>query len=527
MQTTTAHDRYENLRIGREPFLRRAREAAEVTLPYLFPPEGSTGDTDLPTPFQSVGARGVNSLSAKLLLALFPPNTSFFEITIDDFAVAKLVEGTEGSEDEARADIDTALQSYVRAVENQTEQTGVRNKAFEALKNLVVGGNALMQVLPDNRIRIHSLSRYVTKRDGEGNVIDIVVREVISRRTASEEILALVGEDPAGDKEDESVTEDIPIYTWVRRDEANKKWTIHQEVGTEGTKLPGSEGTYPIDAPAFIPLRLIEVDGEDYGRGYAEEYLGDLISLEKNTQSIVEFSAAAARILFMVKPGGMTDPDDIAEAASGDTVEGQESDVSVLALDKFADFRITNEVTERMERRLEQAFLLLTGIQRSGERVTAEEIRRLANELEQALGGVYSLLAEEFQTPLIRRIILNMKKQQRLPDLPEKLVNLKVVTGLAAIGRNDELIRQDIFIRGIQEFAGPEAVADYIELAPLFKSRAAALNLPIKVRSQRDVDEIQAKRAQAAAQQAAAGPGMTAMGNLAKEVATQPTESGE
>lgn len=523
--TTTAHDRYEHLKITREPFLRRAREAAEVTLPYLFPPEGATGDTDLPTPFQSVGARGTNSLAAKLLLALFPPNTSFFEIVVDDFAMMELA----GESEEDKREIEAALASYVRAIEQQTEQTGVRNKAFEALKNLIVGGNALMQVLPDNRIRVHSLSRYVVKRDGEGNVIDIVVREVISRRTASPEILALVGPDPAqeGAQEGESVEDDIPVYTWVRRDPEAKTWKVHQEIGTEGTKLPQSNGTYPLKAPAFVPLRLIEVDGGDYGRGYAEEYLGDLISLEKNTQSIVEFSAAAARIIHMVKPGGMTDPDDVAEAASGDVIEGQESDISTLALDKFADFRITDAVTQRMERRLEQAFLLLTGVQRSGERVTAEEIRRLANELEQALGGVYSLLSEEFQTPLIQRVMLNMKKQNRLPDLPEGLVNFKVVTGLAAIGRNDEFVKLDIFAQGIQEFAGPEAVGDYLELGPFFQQRATALNLDIKIRSEEEVQKRVAARQQAAAQQAAAGPGMAAMGQIAKTVAEQPSDTGE
>ena len=29
-----------------------------------------------------------------------------------------------------------------------------------------------------------------------------------------------------------------------------------------------------------MPLRMIRVDGENYGRSYAEEYLGDLKSLE-------------------------------------------------------------------------------------------------------------------------------------------------------------------------------------------------------------------------------------------------------
>ena len=44
----------------RQNFIDRAREAALLTLPQLFPPEGSDSNTKYPTPYQSLGAKGVN-----------------------------------------------------------------------------------------------------------------------------------------------------------------------------------------------------------------------------------------------------------------------------------------------------------------------------------------------------------------------------------------------------------------------------------------------------------------------------------
>ncbi|WP_416142518.1 portal protein [Escherichia coli] len=46
-----------------------------------------------------------------------------------------------------------------------------------------------------------------------------------------------------------------------------------------------------------------------------------------------------------------------------------------------------------------------SAVQRTGERVTAEEIRYVASELEDTLGGVYSILSQELQLPLVRVLL--------------------------------------------------------------------------------------------------------------------------
>ena len=77
--------RYAELTGGRSQFLDTARECSRLTLPYLIKDDDS-GEThkNLPTPWQSVGAKTVTTLTSKLLLALLPPQTTFFKLQVRD-----------------------------------------------------------------------------------------------------------------------------------------------------------------------------------------------------------------------------------------------------------------------------------------------------------------------------------------------------------------------------------------------------------------------------------------------------------
>lgn len=113
---------YEQLAADRETYLTRAREAALVTIPTLVPPEGHSSSTKYYTPYQSVGARGVNNLAAKLLLSLLPPNSPFFRLQVDDYTAQEIAQ-TEG----ARAKVDEAFNRIERAVMTEIETIGLRS----------------------------------------------------------------------------------------------------------------------------------------------------------------------------------------------------------------------------------------------------------------------------------------------------------------------------------------------------------------------------------------------------------------
>ena len=70
-----------------------------------------------------------------------------------------------------------------------------------------------------------------------------------------------------------------------------------------------------------MPLRFNVVDGESYGRGRVEEFIGDIQSLESLMQSLVEGSAAAAKVVFMVSPSATTKPQSLAKAPNGAIIQ--------------------------------------------------------------------------------------------------------------------------------------------------------------------------------------------------------------
>lgn len=434
---STAQERYAQLSTTRFPFLFRARECAKITIPAMMPPEGHTGYQRLPTPWQATGARCVNSIAARTLLALFPPSATFFKLTIDDYAVQQITGGQA-----ARGDVEKALNKIERAVCAEIETSTMRPALFEALKHLFNAGNVLLHMPDDGSVRVFRLDRYVVKRDPSGNVLEIITHEMVSPLTVPDSMKTHLPDAPQGKNSPENY---LNLYTYVQR--TAEGWSVYQEI--EGKVVPRSRGKYPADRCPWLALRLSAIDCEDYGRGLTEEYLGDFKSLEALTKAITQGAAAAAKVLFLVKPNGSTKPKVIAQAESGDVKEGNAEDVSVLQTEKHADFQVAMALRQALKEDLSFAFLLNSAIQRSGERVTAEEIRYMAQELETGLGGIYSNLSQELQLPLVILLMNRLEKQKRLPKLPRKLVKPAITTGLDAIGRGNDTSRLSNFMNGL------------------------------------------------------------------------------
>lgn len=467
-QEGLASTRYEKMASDdRQHFLDRARASSKLTIPFIVPDEGANSSSEYPQPYQSVGSRGVNNLASKLLLALFPPNTPFHRFIIDKFKLSP----EEKVQEDLLTTVESALSDVEQAIVAEFETSAARTHLFEALKHSIVAGNVLLYVPPKDNIKVYHLDRYVVERDPMGNVMTIIVKETISKKLLPPEVLE------HSDGENSSDDDDVDTYFLIERQQ-NGSWSVHQE--TSKGILIGKKGSYPKNKNPWIALRFSKIDGENYGRGYVEELLGDLISLEGLTQAIVEGSAAAAKVLFLVNENGTTRVKNLAEAPNGGFVNGSEQDISVLQLNKLADFRVAQETIVRIQANLEAAFLLNSSVQRSGERVTAEEIRFLAQELSDALGGIYSILAEELQLPLVSALQERMRKGKRLPPIPKDIVKTTIVTGLDALGRGHDLNKLDLFIGGAIQTFGTEVVGKFINLGDYFTRRGTALGIDTK-----------------------------------------------
>ena len=463
---TSIASMYQNCFGERESYLDRARECAKLTIPMLIRDQGDTYSTQYSTPFQSVGARGVNHLASKLLLTLLPPNSPFFRLTIDDFDLEQLVGP------EQRGPVEEGLSKIERATLQMIESEAYRVPVFEAIKHLIVTGNVLLYVPDEGQMRVFHLDRYVVKRDPMGNVLYMITKESLNAKTLTKEARETIGLPEPTELAPETPQKPYDLYTYIC--DKGKYWHIHQEV--QNVPIPDSYGKYPKDKNPFIPLRFSRVDGESYGRGLVEEYLGDLRSLEALTQAIVEGSAAASKVLFMVRPNGTTRINTLAKSPSGAIVQGDANDVSTLQLQKSQDFRIALDTITQIRDRLSFAFLLNSSVQRNAERVTAEEVRFMAQELESALGGVYSVLSQEFQLPLINILMDKMTKAKKMPKFPKGVVKPQVITGIEALGRGQDLNKLSQFLQYLGPL-GPEAIMSNLNLDDYIDRLGASLGI--------------------------------------------------
>lgn len=438
----TAKEIYERLENERKSYVTRAEDCAKYTIPSLFPKETDNKDTKYETPWQSVGARGLNNLTAKLLLALFPPNSPFYKLTLRD-DIAAYYE----ADPQAKYEIEQKLVQLEQIILNCIETYQIRVTINEALKQLLVAGNCCLFLPPkEGGIKLYRLSSYVIQRDALGNTIQLVATDKLTFATLPADVKNLVDPNKKPDEE-------VVVYTHIYYSNDDDRMYSYQEI--EGKQIPGTENNYPKDKCPWIPLRLIKLDGESYGRSYVEEYLGDLKSLEGLQKAIVELAAIAATVINLVNPNGITQVRKVTKCKNGGFAPGRRSDIETMQLEKQQDMQIAKQTADALEARLSYVFMLNSAVQRSGERVTAEEIRYVAGELEDTLGGIYSILSQELQLPLVRRLLAQLQSTGQIPQLPDNMIEPAITTGIEALGRGHDLNKLTTFLSLVKDI--PEA----------------------------------------------------------------------
>ncbi len=460
-----AKERYNQLSSGRTQFLDTAVECSELTLPYLVTQDDNyKGKRTLLQPWQSVGAKAVVTLAAKLMLATLPPQTSFFKLQVRDDKLGETLDP------QMRTELDLSFSKIERLIMDYIAASSDRVVVHQALKHLIVSGNALIFMGKDG-LKHYPLQRYVVNRDGNGNVIEIITKELVSRKVLG--IAPPPNEKPTG--EYGANEDDAEVYTCVKMDESSGNWRWHQEV--DDMILEGSQSTAPKKASPWLVLRFNTVDGEDYGRGRVEEFLGDLRSLNGLSQALVEGSSVASKVIFLVSPSATTKPGTLAKAGNGAIIQGRPEDVGVVQVGKTADFATAAQLAATIERRILEAFLVMNI--RNAERVTAEEVRLTQLELEQSLGGIFSLLTVEFLVPYLNRTLLILQRSNQIPRLPKDVVRPKIVAGINSLGRGQDNESLTRFMSTIAQTLGPEALTRYIDPSEAIKRLAAAQGIDV------------------------------------------------
>lgn len=512
----TAEARYKRLEPARNHWIDRAREASALTLPWLLPFDGDPEPQALEKirhPWEGIGQRGVHNIASRLLLALLPPTESFFRFVHDDMEFARqqaeavAMGMTPEQIAELKTQIDKTLGLMERAVLRSIESSNDRTAVHEALLHLIVAGNCLLYV-PQEGCKVFNLYRYVLRRDPMGKPLEAVACERMPADdlpAAARELLdqmepmdAAYEELPGGGREQQPDERLIRVYTHIQWQKGKCRW--HQEI--KGRRIPGSEGSSARDVAPWIPLRMFRIDAEDYSPGYVEAAcMADLQTANALTRAVTEGALVSAMCRFLAKPGAAVTAKQFNEAANGACLTGNPEDITAVQVGKGSDLAVAEQRLQRVQARLATAFML-TDV-RDSERTTAEEVRLQAQQIENSLGSVYSILTVEFQYPYISRKLHLLTKAGGLPPLPDDSIKPVVSVGLAAVGRGNDLERHARFMQILQQTITPEGTLQYLMPTELISRLAAAMGIDTVglIKTQQQLDEEQAAAQQQAQQQ--------------------------
>jgi hypothetical protein len=472
------------------------------TIPAVFPVADIIDSTEQQHDYQSVGAQAVTNLANKIMMALFQPSKPFFRMNLSNQEREQVMEEMGFTS----ADVDAALAEAEREAMRKLETINARVVMNDIMQQLIITGNALLY-LPDQgdeKLQSYSLRDFAVVRDLRGNVVKLIIQETKQVLALPDE-LALIAKQHGYKEESE-----VRLYTGVCRYDTDKYY-VWQELESVAYAHK-NVGLYTTDTLPWLALTWNLVRNKDYGSGLVETYAGDFHTLSTLAETILDFTTVVTDVKFLVNPAGMTDPKVLNEARSGSYVHGIETDIFVLNanLTNATDF-LTNQF-ESVARRIGAGFLLNTLVTRQAERVTAEEIKMQAHELESSLGGVYSRLATELQIPLAKRLLVKL-------DKAFANVNPVIVTGLESLSRNSELGNMRDFFQDLIGLADvPQQVAARIDYNKLIAVLGAGHGVDFKkfLKDEKQVEKDMAAAAKAQAQAAGmeAGAIESAKGNV-------------
>ena len=140
------------------------------------------------------------------------------------------------------------------------------------------------------------------------------------------------------------------------------------------------------------------------------------------------------------------------------------------------------------------------------------------------MAGVYSMLSQELQLPLIKRVLFLMEQAGEIPPIPVDLVNPQITTGLEAIGRGNDKQRLTNFLQVTSAAIGPEQMLSLINPSELIRRFAASDGIDIAglVKSEEELQAQQSQQQRVALEQQLAGNAISSGSTNAPTAAAVP-----
>ena len=484
----SALKRWTQLDGERQSFLRRCENYSGLTVPRICTPIGyNQNNNSLQHDWNSIGSQCVINLTNKLMLALFAPANPFFRLETNAEADATFSQA--GLDAAAVRDMMSKAEKDALKV---LDKKSLRPKLQEVLMNLVVTGNVLFCL--DKKPRVIGIKKYVAKRDVYSNLIELVTQDTVKVSQLDKDILTLK---TYADMDQESM---VNLYKWIVKDGDDFKMTQW----IDDQQLPKKfDGKWPEDKMPYRVLTWSLADGDDYGTGHVEDYCGELEAISTLSKAETQAAVLASEFRWLVNPSGVTSPEDMEDSENGAAIPGMPGDINLVSTGTTSALPAIQAILAARESRLARGFLLGSGQVRNAERVTAEEIRMQANELETALGGAYSRIAVDLQIPFCYYLLKEINI-----TIDGKKIEPVIITGLDSLSRNAEMGNMTGFASAMIQFQNvPPAMMESMNMKSIISILAAGFGVNSKDFMLSD-EQIQANQMarQQAQMQGAEGP---------------------
>jgi len=521
---------YQRLAAKRDPVLKRARLCASLVGPGILPRENQTQDNELTENWQSIGSRGLDARASAFMFVVYPLNLPWGKLKLPP----RLAHAENADPEQLRAVNDQLLmvelvarakleQSYMRPQSNR-RHVGFRTVKRQTIKQVLATGDALSYIDDDYRLRLYRRDKYVTVRNDAGDVLMHIVCEQVDpldvriRGMSRDEVLAaanLKAPELEKKKPDERM---MDLFTQVSWNSDRNRWVIEQELNGK-TIRTADEPVTP-----FLSTTYDLLPGENYGRGFIENKLGDLSMLDKSSQRLAEIAARAARSITVVSPDARITPEKLEDArngeilagsvraaASGNVVEG----IAQLESVNIPETGVLAQYVRELRLELGKAFGLELDLQPRGDRVTATQVLRVASAVNDQTDGMLPSYIEQEHTPLMQRVVYMLQRDMPglVPDMPED-AELEITTGLAAMTREQDIERltnavQYLTALGLQDRINVDEIA-----AQLLNMLGMQTDKIIKTAEQQEAEQVQ--QTQNVAREAAAQEAVSVVGDAAR-----------
>lgn len=458
---------WETLTATRSAMVSRKEAQAAATIPSVLPDSNYNVENEaLTNGATSLGAQGATNIVNKLMLAMFAPGISFMKLTLDEQYKTELMAEMGLQDDSVLTDI---LVAGEKAAMTAFEQSGSRPALFEGLASLTCVGDVMMDLSDKEQISFITIHDYAVKRNRKGRVIRQVHREKTTVQDLEKEAQEEYRRAMPFCKHDDEVT----IYTVVKLVRGMYRSTVWVDDVQLSQRHSGKW------TPENMPFRALTWRlpmGQSYGVSLAEDYSNDLGTHDMISEALADGAVLASQFRWACNPSGLTQPEDVEGSRNGAVIPANKADLDLVFANIGQQLATVIQIEDVYARRIGRGFLMNTAVTRNAERVTVEEVRIQAQELETSLGGVYSRLAIDMQAPIARWML-------RAADISVKGTKIKptVITGLDALSRSAELERLMGFLSDVSALSNiPPETREMLNEEPIISAIAAGRGISRK-----------------------------------------------